>query len=151
MHISAALIFEIIPPLPCLDASPAISIIFLLMLDTFFTRIDCSFFDGGLVYKPSTFDKSTKQSALISLEILAAKISLSPNFISSVAVVSFSLIIGMHPSLNRLSKVAIAFAEDFLFWVSDGLSKICATCLLSFLNSFFQLVISSIWPLAAAA
>ena len=120
-HISAALIFEIMPPLPCLDASPAISIILLFIFKTFSTRRAFSFFDGGFVYNPSTFDKRIKQSALISFEILAAKISLSPNLISSVAVVSFSLIIGIQPSFNRLSKVAIAFEDDFLFCVSVGL------------------------------
>jgi hypothetical protein len=60
----------------------------------------------------------------MSLDILDARISLSPNFISSVEVVSFSLIIGIHLKLIRFSIVAMAFLEDFLFSASEGDNKI---------------------------
>ena len=51
----------------------------------------------------------------MSFDILDARISLSPNFISSVEVVSFSLIMGIHLKLIRFSIVAIAFLDDFCF------------------------------------
>ena len=52
--------------------------------------------------------------------IFAAKISLSPNLISSVAVVSFSLMIGIQLNVIKLLIVDIAFKDDFLFSVSAG-------------------------------
>ena len=94
MHISAALILEIIPPLPSLEAAPAISLIFFVIDLTSRTKSSFLLFFGGSLYKPSTLDNNTRRSALTSTAICAARISLSPNLISSVEVVSFSLIIG---------------------------------------------------------
>ena len=60
----------------------------------------------------------------MSLDILDARMSLSPNFISSVDVVSFSLIMGIHLKLIRFSIVATALSDVFLFSVSEGVNKI---------------------------
>ena len=54
--------------------------------------------------------------SFINLAICAARISLSPNLISSVEVVSFSLIIGTQLKFNKFSNVAMAFLDDFFFY-----------------------------------
>ena len=151
MHISAALILEIIPPLPSLEAAPAMSLIFFVIDLTSRTKSSFLLFFGGSLYRPSTLDNNTRWSASIKTAICAARMSLSPNLISSVEVVSFSLIIGTQLKFNKFSNVAIAFLDDFLFFISEGDKRICATCFLYFLNSFFHAVINSIWPLAATA
>ena len=55
---------------------------------------------------------------------LAASLSLSPYFISVVAVVSFSLTIGMIPIAKRLSMVRLAFIDLLLCSVSSRVSNI---------------------------
>ena len=52
--------------------------------------------------KPVTFDKIRRRSAPIALATRADKVSLSPNLISSVEVVSFSLIIGTQLKFNNI-------------------------------------------------
>ena len=50
-------------------------------------------------------------SALIRFATRAAKVSLSPNLISSVATVSFSLITGTVPNSNKFSYVEDIFSK----------------------------------------
>ena len=60
-------------------------------------------------------------SAPIIWATLAANLSLSPYFISVVAVGSFSLTIGIAFNLNKLSKVLLTFIALLLCSVSSGL------------------------------
>ena len=55
---------------------------------------------------------------------LAASLSLSPYFISDVAVVSFSFTIGIAFNLNKLSKVRLTLIALHLCSVSSGEIKI---------------------------
>ena len=76
-------------------------------------------------YYKRTFDKNKiKQSAPIICETLEASLSLSPYFISVVAVVSFSLTIGTIPIAKRLSIVRLAFIDLLLCSVSSSVSNI---------------------------
>ena len=50
MHISAALILEIIPPLPSLEAAPAMSLIFFVIDLTSRTKSSFLLFFGGSLY-----------------------------------------------------------------------------------------------------
>ena len=52
--------------------------------------------------RPSTSDNNINVSALVICATIEASLSLSPYFISEVAIVSFSLTIGMYSSLNKL-------------------------------------------------
>ena len=56
---------------------------------------------------------------------LAASLSLSPYFISVVAVVSFSLTMGTIPIVSKLSIVLLAFIDLLLCSVSSSVSNIC--------------------------
>ena len=62
---------------------------------------------------------------------LAASLSLSPYFISAVAVVSFSFTIGIAFNLKRFSKVLLTFKARLLCSVSSGLIKICPDFILN--------------------
>ena len=63
-------------------------------------------------------------SAPIIWATLAANLSLSPYFISLVAVESFSFTTGIALILNKLSKVLLTFIALLLCSVSSGLIKI---------------------------
>jgi len=56
---------------------------------------------------------------------LDASLSLSPYFISVVAIVSFSLTIGINPKSNKFSKVLLAFKDLLLSSVSSRVNRIC--------------------------
>ena len=60
---------------------------------------------GSASYRPSTSESSTSRSAWTRWATSAASRSLSPNRISVVATVSFSLTIGSTPSSSSLAKV----------------------------------------------
>ena len=60
---------------------------------------------GSASYSPSTSESSTSRSAWTRCATSAASRSLSPNRISVVATVSFSLTIGSTPSSSSLAKV----------------------------------------------
>ncbi len=62
-------------------------------------------FDGSPSYRPSTSDSSTSRSARTRCATSAASRSLSPNRISAVATVSFSLTIGIAPIVSSCSRV----------------------------------------------
>ena len=72
-------------------------------------------------------DSSTSMSALVICATRAARRSLSPNRISAVATVSFSLTIGTAPSASSCAKVARAFKCRRRSSVSSGVKRICAT------------------------
>ena len=71
-------------------------------------------------------DSNMSKSALDICATLAANLSLSPNLISSVETVSFSLITGITRNSISFSYVALALRCFLLFSVSSGASKICA-------------------------
>ena len=79
---------------------------------------------GFFVNKPSTSDKSIKVSALVICATRDASLSLSPYLISEVAIVSFSLTIGMKSKLNKFSNVLFAFKDLLLSSVSSRVSRI---------------------------
>ena len=62
---------------------------------------------GSAEYNLSTSVSKNNQSALTKLATKADKVSLSPNFNSSVATVSFSLTIGITPKSNKALKVLL--------------------------------------------
>ena len=76
---------------------------------------------------------------------------MSPNLISLVVIVSFSLITGTIFASINLAIVALAFKCFLLVSVSSGESKIWAHFKLNFSSAAFQEYASSIWPIAAAA
>ena len=76
-------------------------------------------FRGSPSYSPSTSDSSTSASAPTRCATSAASRSLSPNRISAVATVSFSLTIGTAPSARRRSRVRWALR----CWVRRAMSS----------------------------
>ena len=81
-------IFEIIPPLPRPVVPPAAA-------STAGVTSRTSSCSAPSIRKPSTSDSSTVTSASTAFDTRPARRSLSPNLISSVATVSFSLITGI--------------------------------------------------------
>ena len=77
------------------------------------------------MYNPSTSDNKIKQSAPEICATLEANLSLSPYLISDVAMLSFSLTIGIKPKLNRFSNVLLALIALLLFSVSSRVNNIC--------------------------
>ena len=63
---------------------------------------------------------------------LDANLSLSPYFISVVAIVSFSLTTGINPSSNKFSNVLLAFKDLLRSSVSSSVNKICEIFNLNF-------------------
>ena len=82
---------------------------------------------------------------------IAARLSLSPNCISSVETVSFSLIIGTTPLVIKLLIVDLAFKYRFLSLKSSWVSKTWAAILLFCENMSLYACAKSICPIAAAA
>ena len=66
----------------------------------------------------------------------AAKVSLSPNLISSVATVSFSLITGTVPSFNKFSRVAEIFSKCLAFVKLSWVKSTCAVWTLCLANKY---------------
>ena len=81
----------------------------------------------ALVTKPSTSDKITSRSAFTLTATRAERVSLSPTLISSVAMVSFSLIIGNAPSSNKRKRVFPKFSCLSSAVKSEPVKRICAT------------------------
>ena len=79
---------------------------------------------GSDEYKPFISDNRINKSALHICATLDASLSLSPNLISSVATVSFSLITGITFSSISFINVARAFKCFLLVSVSSGANKI---------------------------
>ena len=90
-----------------------------------FINIASLFIFGFFVYNPSTSDNKIKQSAPEICATLEANLSLSPYLISDVAMLSFSLTIGIKPKLNRFSNVLLALIALLLFSVSSRVNNIC--------------------------
>ena len=65
-----------------------------------------NFPDDGFVIRPIAVDKITRKSALPKEASKAERTSLSPNFISSSLIESFSLIIGTTPLSARELRVS---------------------------------------------
>ena len=105
----AAVIFVIIPPLPSvLLLGPAYLLSFLFVTDIFSTNSADSFIFGSLVKSPFWSVRIIKFFASLRFATNDANVSLSPNFISSVEIVSFAFIIGIVLYLMRLDKVFLA-------------------------------------------
>ena len=96
LQILAASIFVLIPPLPNF-VKPFILIFLVSLFKSLIVLINlASLYNFGfLVKSPSTSDSNIKVSALVIWATLEANLSLSPYFISEVAIVSFSFTIGM--------------------------------------------------------
>src|SRR5207248_3265573 len=76
---------------------------------------------------PSMSDSRTSMSALTICATRAARRSLSPNRISAVAIVSFSLTTGTAPRPSSCAKVARALRCRRRSSVSSRVKRICAT------------------------
>ena len=115
------------PPVPISEKVPlAILSNFLSSTNAFEMSSALLFFLGSSVNKPFSSVKSRRQSASTRFDTIAAKLSLSPNLISSVATVSFSLITGITLSEISLQIVDLAFKYLFLSLRSSCVNKICA-------------------------
>ena len=75
--------------------------------------------------RPSTSESKINVSAFVIWVTLDASLSLSPYFISVVAIVSFSLTTGINPSSNKFSNVLLAFNDLLRSSVSYRVNKIC--------------------------
>ena len=83
---------------------------------------------GLAVYRPSMSLSSTSRSALTQQLTMAASVSLSPmEVISSVATVSFSLMMGRAPSSSRRVRVFWKFCRRPSCSTSTPVSRIWAT------------------------
>ena len=87
-------------------------------------KTESLFLFGSEEYSPFISDNSTNKSALHICATRAASLSLSPNLISSVDTVSFSLITGITFKSRSFISVALAFKCFRLVSVSSGASKI---------------------------
>ena len=105
----AALSFVIMPPLPRVLEDPASSSRDSSWEFPLVTRFAFGFFLGSASKRPSWSVSITNRSASIILATNAAKVSLSPKRIWSVATVSFSLITGITPNLINSWSVFLTF------------------------------------------
>ena len=85
------------------------------------------FLKGFESNKPSTSLNKIKVSASVICPTLAASLSLSPNFSSSVAMESFSFMTGITPESNNVLIVSLIFKFFLLSSVSENVNNICAT------------------------
>ncbi len=90
-------------------------------------------------------------SASIKSVIMAARLSLSPNLISSTDTVSFSFMIGTTCQDNNVWSVFRAFKYLFLLDRPSLVKRICATFLLCLAKTFSYSRIRPAWPTAATA
>ena len=115
---ASSLVF--IPPVPYkLVSMLAIFNIFLSISSTNFNNLADLFFFGFDVYNPATSLNSIKKSESLICATLAASLSLSPNFSSSIATESFSLIIGSTPNFSSSLIVSLELIDFFLSSVSE--------------------------------
>ena len=106
----AASTLVIIPPLPIDEpAPPAMVSSTGSPATTRSSRRACGSRRGSAVNRPDWSVRITSASASIRLVTSAPSVSLSPNLISSVTTVSFSLMIGTTPSSSSASSVERAF------------------------------------------
>ena len=113
------------PPVPC--SLIFLEIYFSILLFIFFTlliNLAFLFNFGFLSNNPSTSDNKIKQSEPDICATLDANLSLSPYFISEVAILSFSLTNGINPRSKRLSNVRFAFIALLLISVSSSVKSI---------------------------
>ena len=121
----AAEIFVFIPPFPSSDTeSPTMFSISSLISVISEINLILSLFFGSDEYNPFIFDSNIKQSELVIWATLDASLSLSPYLISLVAIVSFSLTIGIIPILRRVSNVLLALIDLLLCSVSSKVRRI---------------------------
>ena len=104
---SAATTFERIPPEPCAEVVCVISQLLERreVLDALDQRARPGRVRGSAVCRPSEFVRMIKRSAPTRIATCAARKSLSPKEISSVAVVSFSLTTGTTRHSSSLPSV----------------------------------------------
>ena len=107
--ILAASSFAVIPPVPTELAEPLPIFIKLSSINgTSSTKVASGFLLGSSVNSPSISDNRISKSAPIIDATMAESLSLSPNSISWVDTVSFSLTIGITPIDNNWSNVFCA-------------------------------------------
>ena len=104
---------------------------------------------GSSVYKPSMSESRIRRSAPIRAATIADSLSLSPNWISCVETVSFSLTIGTAPRLKSSSKVFWALYRETSFVIVSLVKRTWAATQLYSENSFWYTIIKRACPTAA--
>ena len=122
----AAASFEAIPPVPSAPPGPAVTPSRSPSPHTIVTAVAPPL-RGSESYRASTSDRRMRASALIRCATSAARRSLSPNRISLVATVSFSLITGTACIARRRSRVAWALAALSRRPMSAAVRSTCPT------------------------
>ena len=131
--ILAAESFVPIPPVPTLELVPfPIPIIESSRWSTTLINSASGFLFGSSVYKPSISESRIRRSASISAATIADSVSLSPNSISKVETVSFSLTIGIAPSFKSSENVFLALKR---FSGSAIVFFVISTCAATWLYS----------------
>ncbi|OPZ66372.1 MAG: hypothetical protein BWY84_00236 [Candidatus Aerophobetes bacterium ADurb.Bin490] len=152
LRLRAVSSLETIPPVP--DAVlPSVSTSLITASISSMTSIFLApeYLPGFLSYTPSTEVSMATRSAFTRLPTIPASASLSPNFISSVATVSFSFITGITPHSISFNRVFLAFMFLPLSLTSSWFNRTCATVMPLSLNISLYLFISTGWPMAAIA
>ena len=147
-----AWILVTIPPFEneVLDGPAIISMSFVILVTSFINSLFLFLF-GSSEKRPLTSENKIKRSTSHIWATRAASLSLSPNFISSVETVSFSLMTGMTFNCKSFNNVALALRCFLLVSVSSGASKIWADSRLNDFKTSFHAWDKWIWPTAAAA
>ena len=86
-------------------APPAIAYVSSVISETVSIKVASGWVAGLAVYKPSISDKMISKSASTIPATVADKVSLSPILNSSIATTSFSLIMGITFSCNKVCNV----------------------------------------------
>ena len=117
------------PPVPSAEPAPSASAITSGVISSTSGMSVASGWVWGLaVYRPSMSLSSTSKSALAQQQTMAASVSLSPmEVISSVATVSFSLMMGRASSSSRRERVFWKFCRRSVCSMSTPVSRIWAT------------------------
>ena len=123
----AAESFDAIPPLPrAVPADPAFTVSNGSSAPTCSTSVAEVSVRGSAVYKPPMSVSNTSASAPTLCATSAAMRSLSPKRISSLAMASFSLMIGTQPSSSKRPRVWRACKYCVRSMKSFGTSNTCA-------------------------
>ncbi len=119
----AACIFVFIPPTLVLPPVSAIRSISSVISSTTGMNSAFALRLGLYVNKPSMSESKISKSAPRLLATNADNVSLSPNFSSSTATVSFSLIIGITPDLSNVINVFLMLRYRCLLTKSPYVNK----------------------------
>mmetsp|Transcript_7557 Transcript_7557/g.25243 ORF Transcript_7557/g.25243 Transcript_7557/m.25243 type:complete len:211 (+) Transcript_7557:374-1006(+) len=124
--ILAAVSFVTIPPVPTDDPAPPTSTSKSLMFSTTSMRRAFGSVCGLEVYNPSTSVSKKSHRASTKAATCALSVSLSPNFSSSTATVSFSFTTGTTPISNSAPNVFLAQTYCFRLLKFSSVNSTCA-------------------------